>query len=410
MTELDDFLIMPVSTLDQLLAKTSHQGAGETALSATQTHNSFNSIDEFGLLPGAQEAKTISGYVPNAVHAEQTLEFAPLASQTALADLHLSANGMDLTYRLNANHQQLIATAGIDGPNVFHVDLKPDGTYFFTLHHPIDRVSPQNLADENAWQTAHEINSSKMSQLLATEPNMPYQFTLHYTPGIETIFDKLLIYWDHQLLQTIETSLHDPKGYSFSVESSFQDPQTLLEIVGLGGTGLLNDFIQNISVASSAQYQLPIDFSVLINPEQENATQSVFTVNVTNTPAIELNNQHHFDIFYEQSVYQTIIVNDENTNDNPLTTINLDSLFKQLSIEENNRLVEVVQRTEDGIATNVYEIKISDKMQEMAPITIADVQLSFPGGNGGMSVFERHVAINEGNTHDIVFPPIIDII
>lgn len=410
MTELDDFLIMPISTLDQLLAKSSSQPASEVTMSSPQASAGFNSIDELGLLPGAQEAKTISGYVPNAIDAVQTLQFAPLASQTALDNLHLSANGTDLAYRLSNNHQQLIATAGVDGPNVFHVDLKSDGTYFFTLHHPIDRVSAPNLAEQAAWQTDYDNHSTKMSQSLDTQANMPYQFTLHYTPGMENVFDQLLIYWDHQLLQTIQTSQHDPKGYSFSVEGSFQDPHTLLEIVGLGGTGHLSDFIQNISVASSAQYQLPIDFSVLINPDSASATHSAFTVNVTNTPAIELNNQNHFDIFYEQSVYQTIIVNDENAMNNPLTTINLDSLFKQLSIEQDNRLVEVVQRIEDGIATNVYEIKVSDKLQEMSPITIADVQLSFPGGNGGMSVFEKHVAINEGSTHDVVLPPLIDLL
>lgn len=409
MTELDDFLIMPLSALDQLLAKSSNQPAGEVSVSRSQHAADFNSIDELGLLPGSQEAKTISGYVPNAVDAEQLLQFAPLSSQTALNDLHLRANGTDLAYRLNENHQQLIATAGVDGPNVFHVDLKPDGTYFFTLHLPIDRVSAPNLTEQTAWQTDNALNSSKMSQLLPTEANMPYQFTLHYLPGVENVFDQLLIYWDHQLLQTIQTAQNEAKGYSFSVEGSYQDQHTLLEIVGLGGKGHLSDVIQNISVASSAQYQLPIDFSVLINPEGTSAAHSAFTVNVTNTPAIELNNQHHFDIFYEQSVYQTIIVNDENAKDNPLTTINLDSLFKQLSIEQDNRLVEVVQRTEDGIATNVYEIKVSDKLQEMAPITIADVQLSFPGGNGGMSVFEKHVAINEGSTIDAL-PPLIDLI
>ncbi|HRE31958.1 MAG TPA: hypothetical protein PLD88_08295, partial [Candidatus Berkiella sp.] len=276
------------------------------------------------------------------------------------------------------------------GDVIFNAELKPDGFYTFTLNHPIVRTDAPNLVTAQAWhnETLSE-NAYKISQLLETESSQPYLFTLHCIPSLG-LLTQLQIYWDHHLLQTINTSENEARGYTFSVEGN-PSSHTLLEIVGTGNHNA-SDPIQDISVTSMGQFKLPIDFAVVT----ESNEHAVFTVNVTTTPAIELDNQKHFNIFYEQSVYQTIIVNDTNTNDNPLTTINLETLFIQLAIEQENRLIEVVQRIEDGLATNVYEIKVSDKAQPMEPITIADVQLSFPGGNGGMEVFARHIAIDEG--------------
>lgn len=405
MTEIDDFLILPVSALDEILAKSSSEPVADQGISCLKTPSEFSYIDEHGLLPGSSEAKTIMGFLTQSFDQGGLLHFAPIDSQKGLHDLKLKANGTELSYQLDESHQHLIATA--NGTNIFDAELKQDGTYFFTLNHPIDRLSAPNLISEN-WQTSTQDNSSRMSQLLETEPNTPYQFTLHYLPGFLSL-EQLQIYWDNQLLQTIQTSQTEARAYTFSVEGSPGDNHTLLEIVGLGGNDPLTQFVKDISVTSSAQFQLPIDFAVLFTGSDQNISENGFTINVTTTPAIEIDNQKHLDIFYEQSVYQSIVVNDENANTNPLTTINLDSLFKQLSIEQDNRVVEVVQRTEDGVATNVYEIKISDKAQPMEPITIADVQLSFPGGNGGMAVFERHIAIDEGSAPGTL-PSLLDMV
>lgn len=403
MTELDDFLILPVSALDQLLAKSASEPIVENTISCLKTPSEFSYIDELGLMSGSPEDKTIAGFLTHHLDQAGFLHFADIQSQHGLHDLKLKANGTDLAYQLDESQQHLIATA--DGNKIFDAELKQDGTYLFTLHQPIDRLSAPNLVNDN-WQTINDDNASRMSQQLATEPHTPYQFTLHYQPLLENRFDQLKVYWNNQLLQTINPSHHEARGYTFSVEGAPHDNHTLLEIVGLGAKGDIGDFIQDISVASAAQFQLPIDFSVLFTGSDQSISENGFTINVTTTPAIEIDNQKQLDIFYEQSVYQTIIVNDENANANPLTTINLDSLFKQLSIDQDNRVVEVVQRTEDGVGTNVYEIKISDKALPMEPITIADVQLSFPGGNGGMAVFERHIAIDEGSARDALPSPL----
>ncbi|MGE3317703.1 MAG: hypothetical protein AB7I18_00235 [Candidatus Berkiella sp.] len=407
MTEnIDDFLILPVSALDEMLAKSPSEQAHERPISCLTTPSEFSYIDEHGLLPGSSEAKTIMGFLSDSFAQAGMLHFAPIASQLGLHDLKLKANGTELSYLLDESRQHLIGTVGED-TKIFDAEIKQDGTYCFTLHHPIDRLSAPNLVTD-IWQTVNEENTSRLMQQIETQANLPYQFTLHFLPGLKGIFDQLQVYWDHQLLQSIKTSEHDASGYTFSVEGAHGD-HTLLEIVGIGGAALLTDYIQNISVASTSQFQLPIDFSVLFTGDDNNVSQSGFTINVTTTPAIEIGNQNHLDIFYEQSVYQSIIVSDENAKDNPLATINLDTLFKQLAIDHDNRLVEVVQRIEDGLGTNVYDIKVSDKAHAMEPITIADVQLSFPGGDGGMAVFERHIAIDEGST-SIVLPPFLDLI
>ena len=131
-----------------------------------------------------------------------------------------------------------------------------------------------------------------------------------------------------------------------------------------------------------------------------------FGLNVTSTPSIELSNQQPFDVVFDQAVYQTIIVHGDNATPHPLATINLDTLFNHMSIPSENRTVQVVQREENGLGTNVYEVKISDNTGHYAPITVADVQLGFPGGEGGLNVFQKNVVINEG--HGDLIPPLSD--
>lgn len=407
MAQIDDFLILPVSELDELLAKFSASHSATSSSSHLAVGSEFSSIDELGLLPGSSETKSISGIVP----LDEPARFAALEDQSALTKLDLKSNGIALVYQLANQDQQFIATAGHEGKVVFMTEIKPDGYFQFTLNQQIDRLPAPNIIREEAWHSDTQENTSTMSQVLPTEPNMPYQFTLHYTPqdGAQSALHQLQVFWDNQLLQTIQTSHHDARGYTFAVEGSQQGLSTVLQIIGLGAIGELSDHIQDLTVVSTAQFQLPLDFAVIGQATSPEPSQAAFTVNVTTTPAIELNNDKHFDIFYEQSVYQTIIVNDQNITTDPLATINLDSLFKQLAIEQQNRVVEVVQRTEDGMATNVYEIQISDKNQLMEPITIADVQLSFPGGNGGIEVFSRTIAIDEGST-STALPPLLDII
>lgn len=349
-------------------------------------------IDEEGLLPGIAESTSTTGYLITALQpGTSQFAFAPLADQHFLENLHLQSQGQDLHYTLSENHLSLTAMAGEAGPTVFTLQLDPKGIYTFTLHEHIDRAPAQNLITDNLQN----------AQNISTEPHSPYQLTFYYQPNNIAVshIEPLKVFWDNQLLHTISPH-QEAKGYTFSVEGNAQTAHTQLSFSGVQPE-LLDNILHQVSVTSTAQKQLPIDFAYL-QTEGDNTSLHHFGVNVTTTPSIQLSSQIPFDVMYEQSVYQTIVVNDQNASSNPLHTIHLDTLFDNLSIDPQNRMVAVVQLQQNGEGTNVYEVQISDKTDPLAPITVADIQLSFPGGNGGLSVFERNVSIEEGS----VLPPI----
>ncbi len=369
-------------------------------------------IDEEGLLPGASESRETTGFLSfsygqnNAVD----VQFQPINNQHALHDMALKSKGIDLHYELTNHDKLLIATQGSSDIAVFTAYLDKSGTYTFTLHNHIDRLPPSNLVtnEHDGWKTqAVDPTSSKVGlfQEINTQPLEPYQLTFHHQPTNSNDSDlkDIQVYWGDRLLYTIAPHQHEGKGYTFSVEGSAEQASTKLQFVS-ENEQFIKDNIHDVSLLSTAQNKIPIDFGYVVFDNDGNVSHSQFTVNVTTTPPIQLSNHEPFDVIFDQSVYQTIIVSDENVqHPTPLTTINLDTLFNHLAIPAENRLVEVIQREENGLGTNVYEVKISDKSQPLLPITVADVQLSFPGGDGGINVFHRHVIIDGGGN---ILPPI----
>lgn len=370
-------------------------------------------VHEESLLPGTNESRETTGFLP-ASHSHQPiqgLEFSSLEDQQGLIGLGLKSKGVDLHYELTHNNQLLIATAGDSDVAVFTVYLDQNGAYTFTLHNHIDRAQPPNLLsltkDEKTeqaipdWTFMHDVNKNHFSlfQDIKTHPQDAYHLTFHYQPNLtqEALHD-IQVFWGDKLLYTLSAEQSLAKGYTFSVEGMPGEDATKLQFMTQGTETYLKEAIANVSVTSGAQLKLPIDLSYCVFDNEGNAAHHQFTVNVTTTPPILLSSQEPFDVIYDQAVYQTIIVNEGNQ-----TTINLDNLFKHMAIANENRIVEVVQREENGNATNVYEVKISDKSQGLDPITVADVQLSFPGGDGGLHVFQRHITIQEGQG-DILSP------
>lgn len=364
------------------------------------------SIDEEGLLPGIAEARSITGYIDLATQSLTHVSFHGIESQGALQNLHLKSHGSELEYALTQQNQTLTAMA--DGQTVFVAKIDNEGNYTFSLHNHIDRALPHNLVHQSllhssddigmaGWKSDSETAGGAIHQDILTQPGKPYQLTFYFQPEsvTQTPVKEVHAYWDNQLLKAIYIDQTAEKGYTFSVEGNPQSDHTHLHFVGLG-TEQLGTFIKEVSVISTAQHQLPLEFGYVAQQGEE-SIQGHFTVNVTTTPPIQLNNQVPFDVIFEQAVYQTIIVSDQNVQTDPLARIHLDSLFKNLAIQTENRFVEVVQLQENGEATNVYEVKISDKSQTLEPITVADIQLSFPGGNGGLSVFQKNIAIDEGS-------------
>lgn len=362
-------------------------------------------IDELGLLPGTPEPRTINGKLAISSEAQSLtqVKFHPIDEQHSLLESMHKSHGKELHYTLSQDDQVLTATAGPQGSTVFTAQLNDHGGYIFTLHDHLDRVSPPNLLPENyELELRQTLDDPVPTQIslnhdIPTQHSAPYQLAFYYKPeaGVSEI-NPIHIYWDNQLLHTLYPTEHEEKGYIFSIDGSSSHDMTRLQFVGIPNDGYFNDHFHDISIISMTQQKLPLDLGFSAIDSQGNSSQNHLTVNVTTTPVIELNNHEHFDVVYDQGVYQTIIVNEENFHNNPMTTINLDTLFNHLAIPTENRLVEVVQREENGLATNVYEVKISDKNEHLEPITVADVQLSFPGGNGGLSVFQRNIMIEEG--------------
>lgn len=375
------------------------------------------SIDEEGLLPGTLESTQTIGYLqlPFQITNSTQIKFDSITEQHILHELSLKSAGNDLSYSLSQNDQLLTATAGAHGPIVFSMQLNDHGAYIFTLHSHIDRPAPSNLVsdsnlsqplDTSGWHK-HSLDENlvstpmiALSQDIATKPNEAYQLTIHHLPQHmeNTTPSEIKVFWGDQQLCSLPGNSLESKGYTFSVEGDPGHENTTLQFVGIGNESFVKNYLDNVSVISAGQNKIPIDFGFSVTQSDNDVTHHHLIVNVTTTPPIELNNQEPFDIFYEQSVYQTIIINDDSPNHNPMTRINLDTLFKNLAIPAENRLVEVVQLQENGLATNVYEVKISDKSHTYQPITVADVQLSFPGGDGGLSVFQRNILIDEGGT------------
>jgi hypothetical protein len=324
--------------------------------------------------------------------------------------MNLKSKGIDLHYELTHHDQLLIATQGTSNIAVFTVHLDQNGAYTFTLHNHIDRPASPNLVTngqfislENeipGWKTqsdpTHE-STHAMYQELRTQPNEAYQLSFHYQPLASDIQKNIQVFWGDQLLYQLPCTQQENKRYTFTVEGDLHHDLTKLQFVSVDAQKTVTDTIHDVSLVSSAQNKIPIDFGFLVTDAQGNTTHNHFTVNVTTTPPIELSNHEPVDVIYDQGVYQTIIVNGENPHDNPITRINFDTLFKHLAIPLESRVVEVVQREENGLATNVYEVKISDKSHSLNPITVADVQLSFPGGDGGLAVFHHNVFIEEGS-------------
>ncbi len=361
-------------------------------------------VNEESLLPGTSESRETTGLLPESQHqgAIQNIEFSPLSEQHSLMDLALKSKGVDLHYELTNQNHLLIATVGDSGIAVFTAYLDPNGAYTFTLHNHIDRATPSNMlesAQASTWQEDINLDTNQvtLSQDLKTQPNEAYHLTFHYQPVHNEANNDIQIFWGDKHLFTLTGEQQAAKGYTFSVEGAADDISTQLKFITQGADNFLENSFTNLSVTSAAQTKLPIDLSYCSYDNEGQPSEHMFTVNVATTPAIQVNNQEPFDIIFDQGVYQTIIIGDElGHHGSHLTTINLDHLFKDMAIPTENRVVEVVQREENGLATNVYEVKISDKTQLHAPITVADVQLSFPGGDGGLGVFQKHISIDGG--------------
>lgn len=378
-------------------------------------------IDEESLLPGAVEHTEFIGKLelPDHKSTQNRLEFKPLIFQKPLLKPNLRSQGVDLYYRLSNHNRELIATQGVNGTLIFKAVINDTGSYSFILFKPIDREPSANLIiNENlnpleigdfidldnlsGWELKHKILNnqpiSELSQKIKTNINEIYQVTFYYknNPANEKNNSPIDVYWNNEHLTRLDNTSILVKGYTFSVLSN-NEKFSRLRFVCADDVSIKN-LLSNISVLSRAQSNIPIvlGFALIDTEDMEDIMEGNFKINITATPSLELNNHLPIDIVLdEKNIYQTIVIHKQSISGNPFVKISLDSIFEMLSVEKYNRQVQIIQREQNGIPTNFYAIKVCSKNNVFSAITVADLQLSFPGGDAGTTVFFRNVTIDE---------------
>lgn len=342
----------------------------------------FITIDEIGLLPGATEPTEINGVLDlDYSKTYQSIQFSELVAQT-LPELDLKSEGVPLFYTLTNDQHVLIAKRGANGDMVFKASVTDEGTFEFTLFQPLDRASPQNLLSDQTikYKISHDFGDHQeigFTYQVPTEANHPYQLSFYYSPT-DTENHPIDIYWSNQHLYTLSESIAGWTGFNFPIISGMGETSEL-KFVTKAETSL-EALFQNITILDSAQSQLPIPFHFISDGEV-----GTFTVNVTTDIPIVAKDEP-FNIVYEQSVYQNIIV-EANKGSTSLTKINLDSLFDSMHIPPEHRQVEVIHRD-----ANHYAVHISDSSESIHnPITVADIKLSVEGEDHGLDTFFKYV-------------------
>lgn len=424
-----DFLSVPMNIFKQLLprlfasyldpnllvskGKVAHQPQMDGCISNKNT----GYVDEEGLLPGeGRERALLSGVIELGENSEKkhSYAFRPLVEQHELLNFALTSQQTALYYQMNDDNTELTATQGANGPIVFSASIDGQtGQYYFSLHTHIDRAPTANIIQNPHFENKQQLYSEagneiaipfwtlenrndgiSLCQTLDTKTNDSYQLSLYYNANQaqDANMSPIDIYWDEEHLIQLSANTHDSHAYTFSV-TGHADKQSQLRMIAKN-EDVIESLIKNASLESRAQSILPIILGFCALDEAGEQLVGDLTVNVTTTPPLQVNNDIPLDIMFEQSVYQSIVVHDKNTSSNPLTKINLDALFETLTIPTENRQVKVVQLEENGVKTNVYEVMISDKTENQEPITVADVKLSFEGGEGGLAVFLQNINID----------------
>ena len=375
-------------------------------------NSDYLSIDEEALIPGANEASMVTGVFGVA---NTSATFAELTAQTALIDLELTSANIPLYYQLSDDHKILTATQGANGIPVFEVILNDNGEYDFNLMANIDRAAPDNLLDDNmihfeslfkkkwpneGWHIEEHGSDTpgdhfySISQQISTEPGHPYQLQFFYHPPIAQADDHpVQLWWNGDMVFEMPINANN-KGYSFSLDAT--EEQTELMFVTSANDNNASAVINQIAAFDMHQQHLPLPFQINQFNELGESFSHEFAVNVTTTPPLLLSSANPMTVVYDQSVYQSIVVPENNASDSR-NTLSLQSLFDNMAIAQEDRVVSVVQQEKNGEATNIYEVQISHKNDELDPITVADVKLSFPGGDGGLEVFYKNIAIDEGS-------------
>ena len=352
-------------------------------------------IQEEDLIMGGL-AKT-RGVLPNL--GSGTFKFLPINQQYSLKSSRIMANHQALVYELSEHGQKLMAKQAHGDLTVFSAKLDPKGLYDFELHHPIDRPSQSNLMSAN-----FKCTPSSLYQDIQTQRGKIYELSFYFKPIKTYLIAQNLplnqpisveLWWAGLLIGVIQLLAETLKGYHFTLEG--QDESTRLELKLPEQALLLSEITtQNIAehldlatIVPEEKKQVTFELGI----ENETGKQAYFPITLDLDNEILVSQAASYTITIEDlSPYKKIVLSNHIIFDAfPATNLNLEKIFDHMQIPESQRHVEVAQIGHSAI----YEIKISDKSDLLAmPVTIADVELKFDGGNTGLDTLFKYLSID----------------
>jgi hypothetical protein len=339
-----------------------------------------------GLLPtaGMTRDAALSGF-----------KFMPIDQQYSLKSCHLTAQNQPLLYEISDHNTLLTAKQAQSKKIIFSAKLEPKGLYDFELHHPIDRPAQANLMSGNFKRT-----QTSLYQDIPTKSGKIYEFSFYFKPIKDILTAQALplnqtlsveLWWAGLLIGIIQLMGETLKGYHFTLEG--QEDQSRLELK-----------LSDNHVLTTQHLAEHLDMATLVPEEQ---TQVRFELGFEN----QLGSQHQFPITLnldhevlvsraapytitmdDLSPYKKIVLSDNIVfDDAPSTTLSLEKIFDHMQIPEPNRYVDIKQLE----STNIYEVKISDKTDQLAePITVADIELKFQGGDTGIETLYKYLTVD----------------
>lgn len=332
---------------------------------------------------------------------QQVYAFLPIEQQYSLKSLHLTSQNQPLVYELHNQGSQLHAKQAQTHKTVFTAALEAKGLYDFELHHPIDKPKPVNLLSSNFKRT-----KSSLYQDISTKAGKIYNLSFYFKP-FSTVLAlptsptlSVELWWAGILIAVIPLLQETLKGYHFSLEGSqdhariefklsenLQDTQAL----AINAQDIANH-LDNASIASEEQPQ--IRFELGFSNLAGSTDQFPIIINLENELLVSPNTPYTITMD-DLSPYKKIVLTEHHIlsdlENMPLTVLNIEKIFDQMQIPESHRQVDVEQLAQ----SNIYEIKISDSSDKhLAPITVADVELSFDGGDAGVEMLFRYLSID----------------
>jgi hypothetical protein len=346
-------------------------------------------------------AKT-RGVLPNLASPNNLISreytFLPIEEQYSLKSMHLSNQKHPLLYELSHENTQLSAKHPQTKQTIFSATLHPTkGFYDFELHQPVDRPTPANLMSGNFKRT-----KSSLYQDIATKTGKIYELSFYFNPIKDILAAQtqalpinrtvsVELWWAGLLIGVIELLSETLKGYHFTLEGH-EETSRLEFILPENNFLTTQDMAEHLDMATLVpEEQAQIRFELGFQNQLGETQQFPITLNLEHEVLVSQAAAYTITMD-DLSPYKKIVLAEQLVlADAPATTLNIEKIFDQMQIPESHRHVEIEQLAQ----SNIYEIKISDSSDKFAmPITVADIELKFDGGNAGLEMLMKYLTID----------------